>query len=118
MSLKVELKDGKMLIDIGDFVNMLPDDVKKEIAQHLAFQHSIIKDVIDMAIHGETETGWWIGHRAKDDASSFPHDIEWARREIAKSKDEIAKQEIETLEATLQKRDDEINDLKAKYLWR
>ena len=112
MNLKFN-KDNKLEFDIIEFFDGIPDETKLELVESLASEEAIIKHVTDQILDGWTEN-MYCG------ATSFDHDpeprwsLDYARREIAKRSNGVAKQQIEELERTIERKNKELQKFREK----
>jgi len=98
MNVKV---DGRNLkIDIWDLLSHLPEEGKLDLADTLGCMDQVIKNVAAQIIDGYTEAG---SHGATGDPlSSWPSQLDAARKYVAENSSETAKQEIWRLTWLLQ----------------
>ena len=110
----MKLENGKLTIDLWDFLTDLEGEQKLELIETLSCQEAIIKHVSDQIITGFTENIYNGGSDGV--AKSTPwSQLDIARREIAKNSSEIHKNEIEELEKAVKYQEDEVNRTNDRY---
>lgn len=106
-------KDGKIEFDFEDLLRSLDEKSKLQAAEHLACHDEIIKHVVDQILDGFTEDGSR-GYRCFLSEEEPETALDWACREIAKRSSEVAKKEIEILERSIKKYNEENMELRAE----
>ncbi len=93
--MKTTIEQGEIRISIAELLESVDDDGKRAIADSLACEDGIIKDVADQILSGWTEAG---SHGFNDDDSADPHySLAKARREVALRAGEVAASQIKSL---------------------
>lgn len=91
---------GLLSIDLTDVLENMPAADKVNIIDTLACDSDIIRHVTAQILHGYTEHGS-CGYRCTEAYARPTNALDAARRDIAKTSDDIAKREIERLEEAL-----------------
>ena len=90
--MKVEIKDGKVILDACEMFDNMDADELHKLVQSLACQDAILKHVTDQLLEGWTEDGYH-GSKGGDATGNSPLDL--ARRRIALGAGKVAKETIE-----------------------
>lgn len=93
--MKATIEKGRICVDASDLIDILDDDGRKEIIENLACHDSIIMLVATQIVEGWTEAGYH-GYTTYGPLPSTP--LDEAKRYLAKSASDVAKQQIERLE--------------------
>lgn len=100
MRKKIELIDGKLSIDLYDFVDAMDDSAMENLIDYLSCEEKILKNVTDQLLNYFTDLG---SRGLSGSASDVPSTaLEVATRRIAKDASTIAKSEIERLEGAVE----------------
>lgn len=112
--MQITLELGVLKIGLSQALECLNTDEKRSVADALACEDDIIKDVVAQLINGWTEAG---SHGVKlCHGYAEPNTgLDWAWREIAKRSGEIAAKEIKRLEDALKAKTDELQKLRDEY---
>jgi hypothetical protein len=93
--MKLEIKEGKVIIDAFELLAELTGDEKIALVDSLSCQDEVIKHVSDQIVTGWTE----LSSHGSRGCSETPHTpLDKAIRYIADNSSELAKQEIQRLE--------------------
>lgn len=103
----ITIKNGDLSIDIITLLDHLDDQAKIRMIDTLSCEEAIIKHVTDQILKGWTEEGSH-GHEDLVAKADPCHQLEIARREIAKRANEVARAEIVKLEHVLAKREEDL----------
>lgn len=111
MTMRAEIVDSKLQIDVVDLFEHLDSDTLMSIADHVAITDQVIEFVTQQILDGWTEMDSHGGKLAN--ASPSPcTGLDKAVREVAKRSSEVAKIEIERLETALKMERNEVGRLR------
>jgi len=106
----LKYKNGELYIDFFDLLSGIPEQDKIDLIESLSCEDAIIKHVTDQILDGWTEN-CCSGGSCFTAGHSPTTGLDFARRQIAKRADEIAKKEIEKLEKALKEMTEKYWDL-------
>jgi hypothetical protein len=96
---KAELKDGCLSVNLAELLDYMTPDEKRDLAESLSLQDSIIENVASQIITGWTEAS---SHAANDSNAADPHyPLGKAIRQVAMKASEVAAEQIESLARSL-----------------
>lgn len=105
-----KFQDGKLQLDLHDFLSSVPDEQKVELIESLSCDEAILKHVIAQLLDGWTESCYHGATTAL--ASPEPHTaLDKGRREIALRASEQAERTIKAMSqrvADLERREDQL----------
>lgn len=108
--MEIKYKDGALHIDLHSLFDTLKEQCSSEFLESISCNSKVIKHVTSQILDKWTENGYSNGSFVT--ASAAPcHGLDLAWREVAKRSGEVAKREIERLEAALKERDKQYYDL-------
>ena len=94
------VRKGRLCLYIEDLLNGLGPEERRELAEALALQDTVIKDVADQIVAGITDGG--SRGRVVGRALALPvNGLDYATRLVAKSIDTVQRREIVRLEEAL-----------------
>lgn len=110
--MNIEYDDkGQLKINAFELFEYLPKEKLLEFIESFSCIDEVIKHVTMQIIEGWTENYYHGGTACM--ASSTPlRGLDWATREVAKHSGEVAKKEIERLEAALASKTKDLQDLR------
>lgn len=98
--MRLELKDGNIVINTHDLLENMPADSLVELIQSLACQEAVVKHVADQIIDGWTDDGYYAARSvAKSEEPNTALDT--AIRRIAENSSEVARKEISEMGETI-----------------
>lgn len=100
MNSKYEL--GRISFDLHNLLSSVPPEMKVEMVESLACDDDIIKHVTAQILDGWTQSGYY-GSKSCGAHEDPAIGLDWAVRQVSKRSSEVAKKEIERLEAELQR---------------
>jgi hypothetical protein len=96
---KAEIKDGRLSVNLAELLDHMTPDEKRDLAEPLSLQDSIIENVASQIITGWTEAN---SHAANDSGDADPHyPLGKAIRQVAMKASEVAATQIESLARSL-----------------
>jgi len=109
----IKINEHSLCIDIDELLNSITSVQNTHVVQSLACRNDVIKHVMDQVFDTYTVDGY----RGSTSSTTYepwcPLDI--FRRNIAKCASDIAKEEIEKLEAALKNKDEEVRRALSHY---
>ena len=108
--MKLKYEQGAVSFDLHGLLEMVPADQKRELVESLSCDTDLIDFVAQQIINKWTENGYSGGALCSaTDAPAYGLDKAW--RDVAKASGEVAKREIERLEAALRRSEDRCREL-------
>jgi hypothetical protein len=112
--MKLEIKDGKLNIDVLELLENLTPEDRGEVAESLCIVDDVILRVADQIIKGWTEAG---SHGSNDSHNPVPLcALGKAVRAVALASGDIAAKQINDLVETLVRRE-AYHELESKWAW-
>ena len=105
--MRIKIEQGHLKLHVYDLLGLLDADQKKELVEVLAVQDDVIKHVVEQVLTGWTENGMRAARQVT--AGSGEHylpALDEAIREVSKRSGDVARKEIERLEAALKYKDE------------
>lgn len=108
--MEIKYKDGTLQIDLHSFLDSLKQEDSSEFLESISCNDKVIKHVTDQILDKWTENYYYGSVSVTAGATAYSG-LDWAWREVAKRSGEVAKREIERLEAALKERDKQYYEL-------
>jgi len=113
MILKATIEKGRICFNAADLIDSLDDEGRKEIIELLACHDAIIMLVAMQIVEGWTEAGYH-GYTSYGPLPSTP--LDKAKRYLAKSASDVAKEHIERLEKSAADAQKQFSDEQTKRI--
>ena len=91
--MKMTISDGKLQVDIVEFIDAISQLDRMHVIQALACHQEVIDEVVNQIVDGCTTEGWYGAKGQGGDPQSL-FGLDGARMRIAKASSEIAAEEI------------------------
>jgi hypothetical protein len=112
--MEIKFKDGNLQIDLHNLLDNIKEEDLNEFLESVSCNDKVIKHVTDQILDKWTENAYSGGTACTASAEVY-NGLDKAWREVAKRSGEVAKREIERLEAALKRRNEEYFNLVNEY---
>lgn len=110
--MKIKFKTGSITFQLHDLLCQVAPECKRELVESLSCDDEIIRFVTQQILDKWTEGGYSGGAYVSAVANPGCNGLDWAWREVAKRSGEVAQREIDRLEKTVRRQDEELRELR------
>jgi hypothetical protein len=111
LPMRIKIDGTCLVIDLTDLLGQLDLEQKRNLADALACQEDVIKDVIGQVLDGHTASGSYSALCCTAQANPAWPGLDWACREVAKRAGETAEREIKRLEEAVKFKDEQLQEM-------